>query len=40
MNEIAKVFGEHRLQSSMLSSQRDPEKIRSFFHKPSLRYAA
>jgi len=24
----------------MLSLQRDPDKIRSFFHKPSLRYAA
>jgi transposase len=29
-----------KVKSSMLSLQRDPEKIRSFFHKPSLRYAA
>jgi hypothetical protein len=24
----------------MLSLQRNPEKVRSFFHKPSLKYAA
>src|SRR5882757_500421 len=29
-----------KVKSSMLSLQRDPDKIRSFFHKPSLRYAA
>jgi transposase len=27
-------------RSSMVSLQRNPEKIRSFFHKPSLKYAA
>src|SRR6201988_4988765 len=30
----------NKVKSSMLSLQRDPGKIRSFFHKPSLRYAA
>ena len=30
----------NKVKSSMLSLQRDPDKIRSFFHKPSLRYAA
>ena len=30
----------NKVKSSMLSLQRDPHKIRSFFHKPSLRYAA
>src|ERR1700686_3124391 len=29
-----------KVKSSMLSLQRNPEKIRSFFHKPSLKYAA
>jgi hypothetical protein len=29
----------HVVKSSMLSSQRDPAKIRPFFHQPSLRYA-
>src|SRR6266853_1342363 len=29
-----------RVKSSMLSLQRNPEKVRSFFHKPSLKYAA
>jgi transposase len=28
------------LESSMLSSQRNPEKVRSFFPKPSFKYAA
>jgi transposase len=30
----------NKVKSSMLSLQRNPEKIRSFFHKPSLKYAA
>ena len=30
----------NKVKSSMLSLQRDPDKIRSFFHKPSFRYAA
>jgi transposase len=30
----------NKVKSSMLSLQRDPGKIRAFFHKPSLRYAA
>jgi transposase len=30
----------NKVKSSMLSLQRDPDKIRSFFHKPSLKYAA
>src|SRR6202790_402588 len=29
-----------KVKSSMLSLQRNPDKIRSFFHKPSLKYAA
>jgi transposase len=29
-----------KAKSSMVSLQRNPEKIRSFFHKPSLKYAA
>ena len=29
-----------KVKSSMRSLQRNPDKIRSFFHKPSLRYAA
>src|ERR1700704_4966247 len=29
-----------KARSSMISLQRNPEKIRSFFHKPSLKYAA
>jgi transposase len=29
-----------KVKSSMLSLQRNPGKIRSFFHKPSLKYAA
>src|SRR5258708_2298008 len=29
-----------KVKSSMLSLQRNPEKVRSFFHKPSLKYAA
>jgi transposase len=29
-----------KARSSMVSLQRNPEKIRSFFHKPSLKYAA
>ena len=29
-----------KVKSSMLSLQRTPEKVRSFFHKPSLKYAA
>ena len=29
-----------KVKSSMLSLQRNSEKVRSFFHKPSLRYAA
>jgi transposase len=29
-----------KVKSSMLSLQRNPEKVRSFFQKPSLRYAA
>ena len=29
-----------KVKSSMLSLQRNPEKIQSFFHKPSLKYAA
>jgi transposase len=29
-----------KVKSSMLSLQRNPDKIRSFFQKPSLRYAA
>ena len=29
-----------KVKSSMLSLQRNPEKIRSFFQKPSLKYAA
>jgi transposase len=30
----------NKVKSSMLSLQRTPEKIRSFFQKPSLKYAA
>src|ERR1700756_1844260 len=30
----------NKVKSSMLSLQRNPDKIRSFFHKPSLKYAA
>jgi transposase len=30
----------HKVRSSMLSLQRNPAKIRAFFQKPSLRYAA
>jgi transposase len=30
----------NKARSSMVSLQRNPEKIRSFFHKPSLKYAA
>ena len=30
----------HKVKSSMLSLQRNPQKIRSFFQKPSLKYAA
>jgi hypothetical protein len=30
----------NKVKSSMHSLQRNPEKIRSFFHKPSLKYAA
>jgi transposase len=30
----------NKVRSSMLSLQRNPVKIRSFFHKPSLKYAA
>jgi hypothetical protein len=35
-------FGDfkYRVRSSMLSLQRSPAKIRAFFQKPSLRYAA
>jgi transposase len=29
-----------KVKSSTLSLQRNPEKVRSFFHKPSLKYAA
>jgi hypothetical protein len=29
-----------KVRSSMRQLQSDPEKIRSFYHKPSLRYAA
>jgi len=29
-----------KVKSSMLSLQRNPEKVRSFFQKPSLKYAA
>jgi transposase len=29
-----------KVKSSMISLQRRPEKIRSFFQKPSLKYAA
>jgi hypothetical protein len=29
-----------KVKLSMLSLQRNPEKLRSFFHKPSLKYAA
>src|SRR5215471_5130756 len=30
----------NKVKSSMISLQRSPEKIRSFFQKPSLKYAA
>src|SRR5258707_13953778 len=29
-----------KVKSSMLSLQRNPETVRAFFHKPSLKYAA